>query len=101
VRRSLLSLRSAVVLTLAILTGVGAGALSALAHTSPAQCVLYGAGAFGVAVPFYDRLVGGTTEGGEGPGTSPLVSEVWGSSAGVPRAQGGHGWRGCSLWMRI
>ncbi|GAA1935207.1 hypothetical protein [Kitasatospora viridis] len=69
-RGSLLSLRSALVLTLALLTGIGAGVLSVLAHNPPAQCVLYGAGAFGVAVPFFDRLVGGATEGGQGPGAS-------------------------------
>ncbi|WP_329176465.1 MULTISPECIES: hypothetical protein [unclassified Streptomyces] len=51
-------MRAALVLTLALLTGIGAGLLSAAGGTSPAQCVLYGAGAFGVAVPFFDRLIG-------------------------------------------
>ncbi|MFC8447731.1 hypothetical protein [Kitasatospora sp. NPDC057223] len=69
-RRSLLSVRSALVLTLALLVGIGAGVLSALAHTAPAQCVLYGVGAFGVAVPFFDHLVGSHTETGEDPDSS-------------------------------
>ncbi|GLW73651.1 hypothetical protein Kpho02_59500 [Kitasatospora phosalacinea] len=56
-RRSLLSLRSTLVLTLAVLTGIGAGVLSRMAGAPGAQCVLYAAGAFGLAVPFFDRLV--------------------------------------------
>lgn len=56
-RRSLLSMRSALVLLLAMLAGVGAGVLSRLAGSPAAQCVLYGAGAFGFAVPFFDRLI--------------------------------------------
>jgi hypothetical protein len=55
--RSLLSVRAALVLTLALLTGLGAGVLVAFAGTAAAHCVLYGGGAFGVAVPFFDRLV--------------------------------------------
>ncbi|CAN3977741.1 hypothetical protein [Kitasatospora purpeofusca] len=56
-RRSLLSMRSALVLLLAVLTGVGAGVLARLAGSPAAECVLHGAGAFGAAVPFFDRLV--------------------------------------------
>ncbi|MFB7379236.1 hypothetical protein ACFC6U_17780 [Kitasatospora purpeofusca] len=56
-RRSLLSMRSALVLLLAVLTGIGAGVLARLAGSPAAECVLYGAGAFGAAVPFFDRLV--------------------------------------------
>ncbi|GAA1246898.1 hypothetical protein GCM10009665_42340 [Kitasatospora nipponensis] len=63
-RRPLLSVRSALVLVLALLTGIGAGVLSLLARTPAAQCVLYGGGAFGLAVPFFDRLVGAETSGG-------------------------------------
>ena len=66
-RGSLLSVRSALVLALSVLTGIGAAVLSVVGRVSPAQCVLYGAGAFGVAVPFFDRLVGGITETGEDP----------------------------------
>jgi hypothetical protein len=50
-------MRSALVLLLAMLVGIGAGVLSRLAGSPAAQCVLYGAGAFGVAVPFFDRLI--------------------------------------------
>ncbi|MEU5383584.1 hypothetical protein [Kitasatospora cineracea] len=64
-RRSLLSLRSALVLTLAVLTGIGAGVLSRMAGTPGAQCALYAAGAFGLAVPFFDRLV--ATPGDDDP----------------------------------
>ncbi|MFE3106849.1 hypothetical protein ACFXKJ_41620 [Kitasatospora indigofera] len=62
VRRALLSMRAALVLLLGMLTGIGAGLLSAAGGTGPAQCVLYGLGAFGMAVPFFDRLVGGPSE---------------------------------------
>ncbi|MFJ6212353.1 hypothetical protein ACIQGZ_03330 [Streptomyces sp. NPDC092296] len=58
-RRALLSLRAAVVLLSGTLTGVGAGVLTALGGTAPARSVLYGVGAFGLAVPFFDWLVAG------------------------------------------
>lgn len=57
-QRALLSLRSALILLLALLAGIGAGVLSVLAGAVVAQGVLYGVGAFGVAVPFFDRLIG-------------------------------------------
>ncbi|MFH8368737.1 hypothetical protein [Streptomyces sp. NPDC018031] len=57
-RRPLLSMRAALVLLLAVLTGLGAGLLAGLGGTPGPGCVLYGAGAFGVAVGFFDRLVG-------------------------------------------
>lgn len=66
-RRSLLSTRSALVLLLAMLTGIGAGVLSRLAGSPIAQRILYGAGAFGLAVSFFDRLVAGPDE--ERPGS--------------------------------
>ncbi|WNI16817.1 hypothetical protein [Actinacidiphila sp. ITFR-21] len=56
----LLSVRAALVLTLSLLTGVGAGVLSAVGGVPSARCVLCGAGAFGLAVPFFDRLIGAT-----------------------------------------
>lgn len=59
-RTPLLTVRAALVLTLSLLTGIGAGVLSAVGGTPPAQCVLCGAGAFGLAVPFFDRLIGRT-----------------------------------------
>ncbi|WP_031522906.1 hypothetical protein [Streptomyces sp. NRRL F-5123] len=57
-RTPLLSVRAALVLTLALLTGLGAGVVSAVGGTAVAQCVLCGGGAFGLAVPFFDRLIG-------------------------------------------
>ncbi|MBV7699954.1 hypothetical protein [Streptomyces sp. TRM70350] len=54
----LLSLRAALVLLMGVLVGVGAGVLGALGGAAPAQAVLTGAAAFGVAVPFFDHLVG-------------------------------------------
>jgi ABC-type antimicrobial peptide transport system permease subunit len=56
----LLSIRAALVFTLALLTGIGAGVLSAVGGSPPTQCVLYGAGAFGLSVPFFDCLIAGT-----------------------------------------
>ncbi|MGW2785965.1 hypothetical protein ACWC3X_32740 [Streptomyces populi] len=56
--RSLLSMRAALVLLMGVIVGVGAGVLSALAGAVAAQAVLTGAAAFGVAVPFFDHLVG-------------------------------------------
>lgn len=43
--------------TLAVLVAVGAGALSALGGAPPARSVLYGVGAFGAAVTFFDRII--------------------------------------------
>lgn len=59
-QRPLLSIRAALVFTLSLLTGIGAGVLSAVGGTPPSQCVLCGVGAFGLAVPFFDRLIAGT-----------------------------------------
>ncbi|WP_037916371.1 hypothetical protein [Actinacidiphila yeochonensis] len=61
-RNQLLSVRAALVLTLSLLTGIGAGALTAAGGTPPSQSVLYGVGAFGLAVPFFDRLIAGTRD---------------------------------------
>lgn len=58
-RRSLLSMRSALILMLGVLTGIGAGVLSRAAGSPTAQCILYAAGAFGLSVPFFDRIVAG------------------------------------------
>ncbi|WP_159425205.1 hypothetical protein [Streptomyces sp. TLI_053] len=60
-------MRSALILLSAVLTGIGAGVLMRLAGSHAAECVLYGAGAFGLAVPFLDRLV--AVEAEELPGT--------------------------------
>jgi hypothetical protein len=53
-----LSLRSAFVFLLAALTGAGAGALTVLAGSGGPQAVLYGVGACGLAVSFFDRVIG-------------------------------------------
>ncbi|MFJ5927563.1 hypothetical protein ACIQF6_33710 [Kitasatospora sp. NPDC092948] len=66
-RHSLLSMRSALVLTLAVLTGIGAGVLSRLAGAPAALCALYAVGAFGLAVPFFDGLV--AAPGDDEPGS--------------------------------
>lgn len=57
VRRALLSVRAALVLLLAVLTGLGAGLLTRLAGSPIPECLLYGTGAFGLAVGFFDALV--------------------------------------------
>ncbi|MFD7713091.1 hypothetical protein ACFV6E_03815 [Streptomyces sp. NPDC059785] len=54
---SLLSLRSTVVLLLAVLTGVGTGVLSLVGGSAGAVSVLHGAAAAGLAVPFFNGLV--------------------------------------------
>jgi hypothetical protein len=56
--RPLLSLRAALVFLLAGLTGAGGGVLTALAGSGEAQSLLYGAAVFGLAVGFFDRVVG-------------------------------------------
>ncbi|MFJ4095176.1 hypothetical protein ACIPYS_26605 [Kitasatospora sp. NPDC089913] len=66
-RRALLSTRSALILLSAVLTGIGAGVLVRLSGAHAAEGVLYGAGAFGLAVPFFDRLI--AVEAEEVPGT--------------------------------
>ncbi|MEV7596966.1 hypothetical protein AB0O91_06205 [Kitasatospora sp. NPDC089797] len=65
---ALLSTRAALVLLIGVLTGVGAGVLAAAGGTHPARCALYGVGAFGVGVPFVNRLVAG-------PGREPAEDE--------------------------
>lgn len=54
----LLPMRSAFILLVGLLVGVGAGVLTALSGAVAGQAVLAGAAAFAVAVPFLDRLVG-------------------------------------------
>ncbi len=54
----LLSMRAALILLMGLLVGMGAGILTALAGAVVAQAFLAGAAAFGVAVPFFHRLVG-------------------------------------------
>jgi hypothetical protein len=54
---ALLSLRSAFVLTLALLTAMGAGALLLAAHRPIALAVLGAGGAFAAALPLLDRMI--------------------------------------------
>ncbi|MER6441309.1 hypothetical protein ABT275_33730 [Streptomyces sp. NPDC001185] len=54
----LLSMRAALILLMALLVGIGAGVLTALAGAVVAQACLAGAAAFGAAVPFFNHLVG-------------------------------------------
>ncbi|MBB6439114.1 hypothetical protein [Streptomyces candidus] len=50
-------MRAALVLLLALLAGAGAGALCLLADKTLAESILIGAGAAGLAVTFFDRLI--------------------------------------------
>ncbi|MER5349417.1 hypothetical protein ABT093_03655 [Kitasatospora sp. NPDC002551] len=58
-QRALLSPRAALVLLIGLLAGIGAGILAAVGGVHPAQCVLYGVGAFGVSVPVVNQLIAG------------------------------------------
>lgn len=53
----LVGLRSAVILLLAVLTGIGAGVLTALAGTHPAQAILTGVGAAAAATFFFHWVI--------------------------------------------
>ncbi|MEU2358688.1 hypothetical protein ABZ599_37970 [Streptomyces misionensis] len=53
----LLSLRSALIFLLALLTGAAAGGLTAVAGEGVAHSVLAGLAATGLAVPFFNRLI--------------------------------------------
>ncbi|MFB6816044.1 hypothetical protein ACFCV8_16040 [Streptomyces sp. NPDC056347] len=64
VDRPLLSLRATLVFLLALLVGATAGGLTALAGEGTPRSLLAALGAAGLAVPFFDRLVGG--EAGQG-----------------------------------
>ncbi|WP_208035140.1 hypothetical protein [Streptomyces cyanogenus] len=55
--RPLLSLRSTLVLLLALLTGAGAGGLTAVGGEGAAHSLLAGLGAAGLAVPFFNRII--------------------------------------------
>ncbi|MCM2416636.1 hypothetical protein [Streptomyces sp. RKAG293] len=56
-RDPLLSQRSALILLLGVLVGIGAGILAALGHADPAGAVLTGAGAFGAGVLFFHATI--------------------------------------------
>lgn len=55
--RPLLSLRSALIFLLALLTGGAACGLTAVAGEGTARSLLAGLAATGLAVPFFDRLI--------------------------------------------
>ncbi|MFI0976051.1 hypothetical protein ACH4SP_03370 [Streptomyces sp. NPDC021093] len=79
-KSSLLSMRAALVLLLAVLAGAGAGALSLLAGRSLAESVLIGAGAAGLAVTFFDRLIAADSAPGSTSGSTSESNA--GSNAG-------------------
>jgi hypothetical protein len=54
----LLTMRAALIFTLAILVGVGTGALAALARNPLPQAVLLGAGAAGTALALFNKVIG-------------------------------------------
>ncbi|MGW1506842.1 hypothetical protein ACWCQW_52090 [Streptomyces mirabilis] len=54
---SLITLRTALILLMATLTGVGAAVLTALAAAPPPYAVLSGATAFAAAIPFFNNLI--------------------------------------------
>ncbi|MGW7304271.1 hypothetical protein ACWGI1_01680 [Streptomyces sp. NPDC054835] len=56
--RPLLSLRSTLVFLLAVLAGVAAGVLTVLAGEGTARSVLAGLAGAGLAVPFFNHLIG-------------------------------------------
>ncbi|MFI9203083.1 hypothetical protein [Streptomyces sp. NPDC053048] len=69
VDRPLLSLRTTLVFLLALIVGVTAGALTALAGEGTPRSVLAGLAAAGLAVPFFDRLVAAEPDASRPRGT--------------------------------
>ena len=55
--RRLLTVRSALVLQLALLTAFGGAGLLILAHTAIAETALGGAAIFAAAIKFYDTMI--------------------------------------------
>ncbi|MEU5162578.1 hypothetical protein AB0G74_23625 [Streptomyces sp. NPDC020875] len=81
--RPLLSLRATLVLLLAVLAGVGAGVLAGVAGEGTARSVLCGLAAAGLAVPFFDRLVGpAERSGGTSGGTDAAGAGAGGEGRG-------------------
>ncbi|MGV9315244.1 hypothetical protein ACWDR0_24120 [Streptomyces sp. NPDC003691] len=100
--RPLLSLRATLILLLAVLTGLGAGVLTAAAGENTARSVLCGLAVTGLAVPFFDKLVGLEERGGGAPprpdgpvdaNPAPVAHAVPGNpgATGAPGAAGTHG----------
>lgn len=76
--RPLLTMRSTLVLLLALLAGTAAGGLTALAGEGIPRSLLAALAAVGLAVPFFNRLIDteGTTVQSQGPaGASTLEGE--------------------------
>lgn len=73
--RPLLSLRSTLVFLLAVLAGAAAAGLTALAGEGAPRSVLAGLAASGLAVPFFNRLIGPDTTvmRPEGPARSTIT----------------------------
>ncbi|MEW1549870.1 hypothetical protein [Streptomyces tsukubensis] len=99
--RPLLSLRTTLILLLAVLAGLGAGVLAGAAGENTARSVLCGLAATALAVPFFDRLVGldrdagaephrvdGPADAVPGPGPNPGTAGA-GGTAGVAGTDGG------------
>ncbi|MFE0427245.1 hypothetical protein [Streptomyces sp. NPDC058953] len=80
--RPLLSLRATLVLLLAVLAGVGAGVLTGFAGEGTARSVLCGFAAAGLAVPFFDRLVGPAERSGGGAGAAGAGERAGAAGAG-------------------
>jgi hypothetical protein len=57
-RGPLLTLRSALIILAALVTGAAAGILAYLAGARPAEAVLTGGGAFGAAIALLNTLIG-------------------------------------------
>ncbi|MFC9131338.1 hypothetical protein ACFT4A_31475 [Streptomyces sp. NPDC057099] len=55
--RTLLTARSALILLLAVLCGIGAGVLATFAGAGPAEAVLSGITGIALAVPFFNSLI--------------------------------------------
>lgn len=64
--RPLLPLRSALVFLMAVISGLVAGWLCWIAEGSVPRGVLAGLGVFGLAVPFFNRLVASEAAGQSG-----------------------------------
>jgi ABC-type antimicrobial peptide transport system permease subunit len=57
-RTALLTVRGALMLTLAVLTGIGIGVLTYLQARQSAQAVIAGIAAAGASLAVFDRLIG-------------------------------------------
>jgi hypothetical protein len=72
VDRPLLSMRSTLVFLLALLAGMVAGGLTALAGEGVPRSLLAGLGVVGLAVPFFNRLIDTEGNGNVGQSQGPV-----------------------------